>query len=78
MAVRRPDDRDERRVLAEVVEDPESVARGLLAMADTNPGMTRGGYYALPRAPGGEPDREALLEAARARVVIRINLAGTN
>lgn len=60
--------------VAETVEDPEEVARGMLAMAESNPRLTRGGYYAVPREPDGSVNHEALLEAARMRVMIRIRL----
>ncbi len=60
--------------VARVIEDPEEVARGLLAMAEANPGMTRRGHYAVPRTAAGEPDGDALLEAARTRVMIRVAL----
>jgi len=59
---------------AEVIEDPEAVARGLVAMAGANPAKTRRGYYAVPRTVGGEIDREALLGMARTRVMIRVRL----
>ena len=59
---------------AETVENPEEVARGLLSMAEKNPRMTRGGYYGVPRNPDGTPDFEALLDAARTRVMIHVRL----
>lgn len=65
---------------AEVVEDPGAVADGLLKMAEANPSQSRRGYYAVPRTPDGRPDREALVDEARTRVMIRVRLeeTGTN
>lgn len=59
--------------VAQVIEDTDQVAEGLIAFAAHAPN-TRGGYYSLPRTANGEIDQAAVREAARTRVLIRVDL----